>query len=101
MSPAADEDKYIDRPIRVHRVKMKAVGSLLSSAEGQVAINHLSPVRGRRMDGAGVSVHFEITGSQEPDAVGACMRVRKFNFNVHLRASRDHSSQNWPAVALT
>jgi hypothetical protein len=31
--------------------------------------------RGMRVEGAGASVHFKITGSEEPSTVGACMRA--------------------------
>jgi hypothetical protein len=56
------------------------------NAKGKVTINHLSQAKGRRVNAAGASVHLKITGSQEPDAVGACMRVLEFNFNVEARA---------------
>lgn len=73
----------------------------LSNAEGSVTINHLSQAKGRRVEGAGAPVHFKITGSEEPDAVGACMRVLEFNFNVEARVFQVHDTQNWLATALT
>jgi hypothetical protein len=61
---------------------MQAVAFSLSSPKGTATSTYLSPVKAGRVEGAGASVHFVITGSQEPGAVGACMRVLEFNFNV-------------------
>ena len=83
----ADEDKSPGRPIPVRRSKIQAVAFWLSSAQGRISSNHLLQAKGRRVEGAGASVHFKITGSKEPDAVGACMRVLEFNFNVEVRVS--------------
>jgi hypothetical protein len=73
----------------------------LSNAEGRVTINHLSQAKGRRVEGAGASVPFKITGSQEPYAVGACMRVLEFNFNVEVQVVQVPGTQNWLTTAPT
>lgn len=53
------------------------------------------------MEGAGASVYFKITGSQEPSRVGACMWVRESNFNVVVRKVEIHGTRNQPAMAMT
>lgn len=74
-------------------------GPLALTSRAHRASHHLSPGRGMRVESAVASVHFKITGSEEPSRVGACMRVRESNFNVQIHRFDVHGTRNQSARA--
>lgn len=79
LHPAASEASTITGPmwvrLWVRNSSPEAAALWLLSPRLHIAGRHLLPGRGMRVEGAGASVHFEITGSEESGRVGACMRV--------------------------